>query len=64
MLDSLPAAPARLKGERASERDCQQTVVDAAHLCGYRVLAIRATSGGRHGGGWASPIQGDAGYPT
>lgn len=53
-------APPRHKGERATEKDCQQTVVDAARMLGYRVLSIRpAFSKGK----WSSPIQGDAGYP-
>lgn len=55
--------PPLWRTERPTEAACQQTIVDAAHLLGYRVLAIRAASGGRRGGGWASPIQGDAGYP-
>ena len=55
--------PPRLRGERATEKHCQQTIVDAARLLGYRVLAIRTADGGKRGGGWASPIQGDAGYP-
>lgn len=55
--------PPRWRTERPTELACQQTIVDAAHYLGYRVLAIRAASGGRRGGGWASPIQGDAGYP-
>jgi hypothetical protein len=55
------APPRRLKGERASEKDCQQTIVQAAHLLGYRVLAIRPAIG--KGGRYQSPIQGDAGYP-
>ena len=55
--------PARraLRGERASEKDCQQTIVDAARLLGYRVLAIRPAMNRRER--WASPIQGDPGYP-
>lgn len=56
-------APPRWRTERPDERTCQQTIVDAAHLLGYRVLAIRPASGGRRGGGYGSPIQGDAGYP-
>jgi hypothetical protein len=48
-------------GVRATERECQATVVDAAHLLGYRVLAIRPAIGRGHK--WESPIQGDAGYP-
>jgi hypothetical protein len=58
-LDDRP--PARLLGERASERDCQQTIVDAAHLLGYRVLALRPAVGRQ--GRWQTPIQGDPGYP-
>ena len=57
----LPPAPPRQRGDRASERDCQQTIVDAAHLVGYRVLAIRPAVG--RSARWQSPIQGDAGYP-
>jgi hypothetical protein len=48
-------------GVRALERECQATVVEAAHLLGYRVLAIRPAIG--RGRKWESPIQGDAGYP-
>ena len=59
----LRPCPPRLRGERATEVACQQTIVDAAHTLGYRVLAIRPAAGGRRGGGWASPIQGDPGYP-
>jgi hypothetical protein len=55
--------PAIRKGERATEAACQATVVKWARILGYRVLAIRPASGGRRGGGFASPIQGDAGYP-
>jgi hypothetical protein len=56
----IPAAPPKYKGERASERDCQQTIVGAARLAGYRVLSIRpAFSRGKY----SSPIQGDTGYP-
>lgn len=58
---AIAPAPPRQRGERASERDCQQTIVDAAHLCGYRLLAIRPAVGRQ--GRWQSPIQGDAGYP-
>jgi hypothetical protein len=48
-------------GVRALERDCQATVVEAAHLLGYRVLAIRPALTRQQR--WQSPIQGDAGYP-
>lgn len=56
-------APPLLVGDRASERDCQDEIVRFAQTIGYRVLAIRPAQGGRRGGGWASPIQGNAGYP-
>lgn len=52
--------PARLRGDRALERDCQTTVVTAARMLGYRVLSIRpAFSKGKY----STPIQGDPGYP-
>ena len=57
----LDRPPARSKGQRASERDCQATVVEAARVAGWRVLAIRPAVGRQ--GRWQSPIQGDAGYP-
>jgi hypothetical protein len=56
-------APPQQAGTRATERDCQATIVEAARLLEYRVLAIRPAAGGKAGGGWASPIQGDPGYP-
>lgn len=57
----LDRPPALLPGDRAVEKDCQQTIVEAARLLGYRVLAIRPAIGRQ--GHWQSPIQGDAGYP-
>ena len=53
-------APARAQGERATEKQCQATIVDAARLLGYRTLSIRvAYSKGKY----STPIQGDPGYP-
>jgi len=52
--------PRPFEGERATERECQSTIVDAARLLGYRILSIRpAWSKGK----FSTPIQGDAGYP-
>jgi len=59
MID-LDQAPARAKGERATEKQCQATIVDAARLLGYRTLSIRV---GYSRGKYSTPIQGDAGYP-
>lgn len=53
--------PPLQKGDRALELDCQRTIVEAARLLGYRVLAIRSAQNRR--GKWQSPIQGDPGYP-
>jgi len=61
MSTTVEGPPPRSRGPRASERDCQQTIVDAARLLGYRVLAIRPSADQR--GRWKSPIQGDPGYP-
>lgn len=53
-------APKRQPGERATEKQCQETIVAWAQWLGYRVLAIRpAFSRGKY----SSPIQGDPGYP-
>lgn len=49
------------QGVRAVERECQATIVEAAHALGYRALAIRPAVGRQQK--WQSPIQGDAGYP-
>jgi hypothetical protein len=57
----ITLAPARHLGERPTEKECQQTIVDAARLLGYFVLAIRPAQGKQ--GKWGSPIQGTAGYP-
>ena len=54
-------APKRMRGPRASESDCQRTIVEAAHTLGYRVLAIRPALNRKDH--WQTPIQGDAGYP-
>ena len=54
-------APKRRRGPRASEADCQRTIVEAAHVLGYRVLAIRPALNRKDH--WQTPIQGDAGYP-
>jgi hypothetical protein len=50
-----------LTGERATEKDCQATIVDTARTLQYRVLALRPAVGRQ--GRWQTPIQGDAGYP-
>lgn len=54
-------APPRLPGERATERACQDAIVAAARIGGWRVLAIRPAVGRK--GRWQSPIQGDPGFP-
>lgn len=54
-------APKKMRGFRASEADCQSTIVAAARILGYRVLAIRPGMG--KAGNWSTPIQGDPGYP-
>lgn len=54
-------APEYDRGERAEEKACQATIVKAARLLGFRVLAIRPAWGSR--GKYSSPIQGDPGYP-
>lgn len=46
---------------RATEAQCQATIVEAAKMLGWRVHAERAAGGGRHG--WRTPIQGHAGFP-
>lgn len=56
----IDRAPARAKGERATEKQCQSTIVDAARLLGYRVLSIRPAFSRNK---FSTPIQGDAGYP-
>ena len=48
-------------GYAATEAQCQATIVAAARTTGWRVLAIRPALNRR--GRWASPIQGDPGYP-
>lgn len=47
--------------ERATEAQCQRTIVEAAKMFGWRVHAERAAGGGKHG--WRTPIQGHAGFP-
>lgn len=46
--------------ERATELQCQATIVEAAKACGWRVHATRAAQTGR---GWRTPIQGHKGFP-
>ena len=54
-------APKRWRQPRPGESDCQRTIVEAAHVLGCRVLAIRPALNRR--GDYRSPIQGDPGYP-
>jgi hypothetical protein len=60
-IAARPKPKSYLPGVRAVERECQATVVEAAHTLGYRVLAIRPALTRQQR--WQSPIQGDAGYP-
>jgi hypothetical protein len=46
--------------ERASERACEDTIIAAARLGGWRVHATRPA---RTAKGWRTPIRGDAGFP-
>lgn len=45
---------------RASERECQATIVAIAKMFGWRVHAERPAQAGK---GWRTPIQGHAGFP-
>lgn len=45
---------------RPTERDCQDAIVEGAQLLGYLVHHCRPA---RTDHGWATPIQGDAGFP-
>lgn len=45
---------------RATEAECQRTVIDAAKLCGWLVHAERPAQSAR---GWRTPVQGHAGFP-
>jgi len=45
---------------RATEAQCQAAIIEAAQLGGWRVHAERPA---RQGDGWATPIQGDRGFP-
>jgi len=46
---------------RPSELQCQRTIVQAARIHGWLVHAERAAP--TRSGGYATPIQGDAGWP-
>lgn len=46
---------------RATEAQCQDAIIEAARMAGWRVHAERA--GQTAGGHWATQIQGDEGYP-
>lgn len=50
-----------LTGVRATEIQCQDTIVATARAAGWRVHAERAAVS--RGGHYATPIQGDAGFP-
>lgn len=43
------------------ERDLQRTIVELAHLTGWRVHHVRTAANQR--GRWETPIQGDPGFP-
>lgn len=45
---------------RPTEAACQQTIIEAATLAGWRVHAERPA---RTANGWATPIQGHPGWP-
>jgi hypothetical protein len=59
--DERPPPRAEWLMPRATEAQCQATIVEAARTFGWRVLAIRTAVD--RGGRWKSPIQGDAGFP-
>lgn len=48
------------KTERATERQCEDTIIEAARMLGWRVHAERPAQSGK---GWRTPIRGDAGWP-
>jgi hypothetical protein len=45
---------------RATERECEDTIIEAAMTFGWRVHAERPA---RSAKGWRTPIQGHAGFP-
>lgn len=45
---------------RATEAECQQTIVEAAKLLGWRVHATRTAQTAK---GWRTPVQGHRGFP-
>lgn len=49
-----------MSAPRATESQCQATIVATAKMFGWRVHAERAANSGR---GWRTPIQGHAGFP-
>ena len=46
--------------ERATERECEDTIIAAAKILGWLCHAERPAQSGR---GWRTPIRGDAGWP-
>lgn len=58
---SIDVWPRTLDRPRASEADCQDTIVAAAKAAGWRVHAARPAAS--RTGRWSTPIQGHAGFP-
>lgn len=58
---ALDVWPRNDQRPRASEADCQETIVAAAKAAGWRVHAERAAASSA--GRWSTPIQGHRGFP-